>query len=60
MEETDQAEMENKRVTRNRTKLNYVESNSESKHARKANTRMEKGKERRDSGLQSGFLKILI
>lgn len=50
MEETNQSEMENRRVTRNRIKLNYVKSNSGSKYVRQPNTQMEgKKTESRDS-----------
>lgn len=50
MEETNQGEMENRRVTRNRMELNYVKSNSGNKYARQPNTQMEgKKKESRDS-----------
>lgn len=48
MEETNQSEMENRRVTRNRMKLNYVKSNSGNKYVRQPNTQME-GTESRDS-----------
>lgn len=47
--------MENRRVTRNRTKLNYVKSNSESKYARQASTRMEKWKGEQGLGITERF-----
>lgn len=50
MEETNQGEMENRRVTRNRMKLNYVKSNFGSKYVRQLSTQMEGKKgEIRDS-----------